>query len=61
MLLVTLKVSAIYQEYSNAKEVTKRRIYLETMEEVLSKMSKIIIDKDLFWGCSLSFFDQLKE
>ena len=37
---------AIYKEYANAKEVTKRRIYLETMEEVLGKMDKIIIDQD---------------
>ncbi len=34
---------AIYKEYSVAKDVTRRRIYLETMEDVLSGMNKIII------------------
>ena len=37
---------SIYEEYSLAKEVTVKRIYLETMEKVLAKMNKIIIDKD---------------
>ena len=35
---------SIYNEYLNAKEVTKRRIYLETMEEVMKNTDKIIID-----------------
>jgi membrane protease subunit HflK len=35
---------AIFKEYSVAKDVTRRRIYLETMEDVLSGMTKIIID-----------------
>jgi len=37
---------AIYKEYAQAKDVTRRRIYLETMEEVLSGMNKVIIDGD---------------
>jgi membrane protease subunit HflK len=37
---------AIYKEYSVAKDVTRRRIYLETMEDVLSGMNKIIIDSE---------------
>jgi membrane protease subunit HflK len=36
---------AVYEEYSKAKDVTKRRIYLETMEEILSGMNKIILDE----------------
>ena len=53
---------SIYNEYSNAKEVTKRRIYLETMEEVLSNMSKIIIDKDQSSGVvPYLSLDQLKK
>ena len=35
---------AIFGEYAQAKDVTRRRIYLETMEDVLSGMNKIIID-----------------
>jgi membrane protease subunit HflK len=37
---------SIYREYAKAKEVTQDRMYLETMEEVLSSINKIIIDKD---------------
>ena len=36
---------AVYKEYSRAKDVTTRRIYLETMEEVLKGINKIVIDK----------------
>ena len=37
-----------YDEYVKAKDDTKRRLYLETMEEVLNKTpKKIIIDEDL--------------
>lgn len=35
----------IYAEYTGAKEVTKRRMYLETMEEVLKGMPKVIVDQ----------------
>ena len=35
---------SIYKAYSAAKEVTQKRIYLETMEEVLGNVNKIIID-----------------
>jgi membrane protease subunit HflK len=34
----------IYAEYVLAKDVTKRRMYLETMEEVLKGMPKIIME-----------------
>jgi membrane protease subunit HflK len=36
---------AIYNEYAKAKTVTQERMYLETMEKVLSGVNKIIIDK----------------
>jgi len=35
---------AIYNEYRLAPEVTRRRIYLETLERVFGNMNKIIID-----------------
>lgn len=41
---------AVYEEYSKAKDVTKRRIYLETMEELLAGMNKIIIDESAGTG-----------
>lgn len=34
----------VYAEYKNAPEVTRERIYLETMEHVLGATSKIIVD-----------------
>ena len=36
---------AVYNEYSKAKQVTKRRIYLETMERIYGDADKIYIDK----------------
>jgi membrane protease subunit HflK len=35
---------AVYDEYVKAPEVTRRRMYLETMEQVLGGMDKIILD-----------------
>jgi modulator of FtsH protease HflK len=37
----------IYQEYRLNKDITRRRIYIETMEEVMSRNNKIIIDKNV--------------
>jgi membrane protease subunit HflK len=34
----------IYEEYAKAPDVTRKRMYLETMERVLGKTDKIIID-----------------
>lgn len=36
----------IYEEYRLSRDVTKRRIYIETMEEVMKNNEKIIIDKN---------------
>jgi modulator of FtsH protease HflK len=36
---------AVYNEYAKAPDVTTRRLYLETMEQVLRDMNKIVIDK----------------
>ena len=37
---------SIYTEYAKAKQVTKDRMYLETMEKVLADIDKVIIDKN---------------
>jgi membrane protease subunit HflK len=37
---------SIYNEYKKAKDVTRRRIYLETMQDVYSHMNKVLIDSD---------------
>jgi membrane protease subunit HflK len=36
---------SVYNEYKLAKDVTSRRLYLETMERILSETQKVIIDK----------------
>ena len=33
------------KEYAQAKDVTRKRLYLETMERVFGKMNKVIIDE----------------
>jgi len=41
------RFTALYKEYSKAEDVTKRRLYLETMSEVFPKLGKkYIIDSD---------------
>jgi modulator of FtsH protease HflK len=35
---------SVYEEYVKAPEVTRRRLYLETMERVMSGMNKVILD-----------------
>jgi membrane protease subunit HflK len=37
---------AVLGEYRNAPEVTRKRLYLETMEEVLGRVDKIILDEN---------------
>ncbi len=42
------RFNAMYAEYTKAPEVTRRRIYLETMSKVIPKLgSKIVIDDDV--------------
>jgi len=36
---------AVYEEYAKAPEVTRKRLYLETMERVLGAVDKVIIDE----------------
>jgi len=40
------RFNSIYQAYLSGQDVTKKRIYLETMEEVLSNAQKIILDSN---------------
>jgi len=40
------RFNSIYESYLTGKDVTKKRIYLETMEDVLSNAQKIILDSD---------------
>ncbi len=40
------KFLAVLKEYEKAKDVTRKRLYLETMEQVLPKIKKFIIDSE---------------
>ncbi len=40
----------IYDSYAGAKEVTRRRLYLETMRDVLANANKVIIDQNSSGG-----------
>jgi membrane protease subunit HflK len=40
----TARFLKIYEQYKKAPDVTRERMYLETMERVLGHTSKIIID-----------------
>ena len=39
------RFSAVLEEYQKAPEVTRKRLYLETMEQVLGRVDKIILDE----------------
>jgi membrane protease subunit HflK len=41
----TARFNQIYQEYAKAPQVTRQRLYLETMERLLSGTDKIILDQ----------------
>lgn len=44
------RFNAVYAEYSKAPEVTRKRLYLETMERVLGAVDKVIIDQNVEGG-----------
>ena len=35
---------SVYEQYKNAKDVTRQRIFLETLEDILEKSNKVIIE-----------------
>ena len=39
------RFNAVYEEYAKAEEVTRKRLYLETIEKVLGTVDKFIIDE----------------
>ncbi|MDJ0628693.1 MAG: FtsH protease activity modulator HflK [Rhodobacter sp.] len=41
---------AVLQEYQNAPDVTRKRLYLETLEQVLGDVDKIILDEGISGG-----------
>jgi membrane protease subunit HflK len=35
----------VYEQYNKAKDITAERLYLETIEEVLRNVNKVLLDK----------------
>ncbi|MXU65535.1 FtsH protease activity modulator HflK [Oceanomicrobium pacificus] len=44
------RFTSVLEEYANAKDVTRKRLYLETMEKVLGDVDKVIIDQSASGG-----------
>jgi membrane protease subunit HflK len=51
----------VYEEYKKAPDVTRRRIYLETMERVFARTNKIILDANGAGGSGVVPFLPLNE
>jgi membrane protease subunit HflK len=39
------RFNQVYEQYAKAKDITSERIYLETIEEVLRNVNKVLVDK----------------
>jgi len=52
---------SVYNQYTQAKEITERRIYLETMEQIMQNMRKILVDTAMGGGGAVPYLplDQL--
>jgi len=38
---------SVYNEYRKAQDVTKKRLYIETMEEIMQDVDKVLVDDDI--------------
>jgi len=52
---------SVYETYANAKDVTTQRLFLERMQDVLSKANKIIIDEGVEGGSGVVPYLSLNE
>ena len=59
----TQRFLSVFNEYKQDKDVTRRRLYLETMEEVLQRMDKVLIEDNAGGSGVLPYLplDQLKK
>lgn len=55
------RFDAVYRSYAQAKDVTAWRLYLESMDEVLKKASKVIVDSSGKGVAGVVPFMQLQE
>ena len=40
------RFTLVYQQYERAPEITRKRLYLETMEAIMSRTNKVLLDAD---------------
>jgi membrane protease subunit HflK len=52
----TSRFLAVYNQYAKSKQVTKKRIYLETMEKIYSQNEKIYLDKNISKNMVMPYF-----
>ena len=52
---------SVYETYATAKDVTTQRLFLERMQDVLSRANKVIIDKDSQGGSGVVPYLPLNE
>ena len=52
---------AVLEEYLKARDVTRKRLYLETMERVLGAVDKVILDQDMTSGSGVVPYLPLNE
>jgi membrane protease subunit HflK len=46
---------AVYAQYKNEKDVTKRRIYLDTMKDIMARIDKVLIDNRVGAGGAVPY------
>ena len=39
------RFNQVYEQYAKAKDITSERLYLDTIEEVLRNVNKVLVDK----------------
>ncbi len=57
----TQRFLSVYKEYVEDKDVTRRRLYLETMEEVLEGMDKVLLEENAKGGSGVVPYLPLNE
>ncbi len=47
---------SVYEEYAKAPKVTRKRLYLETIEKVYGSVNKVVIDENSQWSRCCTIF-----
>lgn len=52
---------AVFEEYQKAQDITRKRLYLETLEKVMSSVDKVILDEAISGGSGVVPYLPLNE